>query len=334
MQGVTLTQHIRQSQLTHPEARGELSSLLTQIGVAGKVISSKVNMAGLVKMLGSTGRVNVQGEVVQKLDEYAEETIQNIVGGSGQVCALLSEELKHVIEIPEDRAGGYIVAYDPLDGSSNIDANVSIGTIFSIFPKKSSGVEVTRRDTMRPGREQIAAGYILYGSSTVFVYTVGDGVHGFTLDPSVGEYVLSHEDIRLPSKCKTLSINQGNAPYWPRWVHDFVERMLARNDEDKRRVSGRHIGSLVADFHRNLLYGGIFLYPADQRAPRGKLRLLYEASPLAFIIENAGGAASDGHQRILDMEPTELHHRTGLLIGNEAEVQLAEQCVRDAEAAA
>lgn len=327
MQSMTLTQHIRQAQLTYPGARGELSALLTQIGVAGKVISSKVNMAGLAGILGSTGQLNVQGEIVQKLDEYAESIIEEIVGSSGYVCALLSEEQKDVIEVAPENRGRYIVAYDPLDGSSNIDANVTIGTIFAIYRKVSEGSEVTRSDTMQPGRNQVAAGYILYGSSTVFVYTVGDGVHGFTLDPSVGEYLLSHEDIRLDGPCKTLSINQCNAPYWPTWVHDFIGEIMSRNDDEKRRVSGRHIGSLVADFHRNLVYGGVFAYPTDRRSPKGKLRLMYEANPLSFIAREAGGYGSDGSQAILDIQPEELHHRTGLIIGNEPEVRLAEDCV-------
>ncbi len=329
MQRLTLTQHIRQAQLRHPGAQGELSSLLTQIGVAGKVISSKVNSAGLIDVLGSTGVINVQGEVVQKLDEVAEETMQDIVGRSGHVCALLSEERKSIMEIGEAWRGEYIVSYDPLDGSSNIDANVSIGTIFGIYRKKSKDPEVTRADWMRPGHEQVAAGYILYGSSTVFVYAAGDGVHCFTLDPAVGEYILSQENIRLTGACKQLSINACNAPYWDPWVHDWIGEIMKRNDQDKRRVSGRHIGSLVADFHRNLVYGGVFAYPADRRSPRGKLRLLYEAAPLAMIVEEAGGAASSGHGRILDIVPDELHHRTSLVIGTKAEVELAEKCVRD-----
>lgn len=327
MQSLTLTQHIRQAQLTHPEARGELSALLTQIGVAGKVISSKVNMAGLAGILGSTGQLNVQGEVVQKLDEYAEAIIEEIVGTSGYVCALLSEEQKDVIEIDEDHRGQYIVAFDPLDGSSNIDANVSIGTIFAIYRKVSEGNEVTRSDIMQPGKNQVAAGYILYGSSTVFIYTAGDGVHGFTLDPAVGEYLLSHEDIRLDGPCKVLSVNQCNAPYWSPWVHEFIDEMMSRNDHEKRRVSGRHIGSLVADFHRNLMYGGIFLYPTDSRSPKGKLRLMYEANPLSYIAREAGGYGSDGSLGILEITPEELHHRTGLIIGNEEEVRLAEACI-------
>ena len=327
MQGMTLTQHIRGAQLHHPGAKGELSSLLTQIGVAGKIISSKVNMAGLVDVLGSTGVINVQGEVVQKLDEVAEETVQDIVGRSGHVCALLSEERKAVLEVPEKYRGEYVVTYDPLDGSSNIDANVSIGTIFGIFHKKSADPYVTRADWMRPGREMVAAGYILYGSSTVFVYTAGDGVHCFTLDPGVGEYILSMENLRLDDRCKCLSINHCNGPYWDPWVHDFIGKVMARNDADKRRISGRHIGSLVADFHRNLMYGGIYLYPVDALQPRGKLRLFYEANPLAMIVEEAGGAATDGRTRILDLMPDELHHRTALVLGNKPEVELARQCM-------
>jgi fructose-1,6-bisphosphatase I len=327
MQSLSLTQHIRQAQLTHPEARGELSALLTQIGVAGKVISSKVNMAGLAGLLGSTGEMNVQGEVVQKLDEYAEAIIEQVVGTSGYVCALLSEEREEVIAIDEDLRGPYIVAYDPLDGSSNIDANVSIGTIFGIYRKISEGTDVDDSDILQPGRNQVAAGYILYGSSSVFVYTAGDGVHGFTLDPSVGEYLLSHENIQLDGPCKVLSVNHCNAPYWSPWVPKFINEMISRNDEVERRVTGRHIGSLVADFHRNLMYGGVYLYPTDRRSPNGKLRLMYEANPLAFIAREAGGYASDGVQAILDITPQKLHHRTGLIIGNEREVRFAEDCL-------
>ncbi|MCO4772795.1 MAG: class 1 fructose-bisphosphatase [Deltaproteobacteria bacterium] len=323
----TLTQHIRDAQLQHPGASGELSSLLTQIGVAGKLISSKVNMAGLVKIRGSAGTTNIQGEVQHRLDQLAEQTIRDVVGRSGYVCALMSEEEEEVIEIDEAYRGRYVVAYDPLDGSSNIDYNVSIGTIFSIFRKVSPGDEVTKADLYRCGTEQVAAGYIIYGSSTVFVYTVGQGVHGFTLDPTVGEYILSHEDIRLPSACKVLSVNTCNGPYWSAWVHDFLGQLLARNDDQKRRLTDRHIGSLVADFHRNLLMGGIFLYPEDARSPKGKLRLMYEANPLAFIIEQAGGSATNGRDRILEIEPEWAHHRVPLVIGNSAEVELARRCV-------
>ena len=323
----TLTQHIRMAQANHSGASGNLSALLTQIGVAGKIISSKVNKAGLVRLLGTTGRVNIQGETVQKLDEFADHTFQEVVGRSGHVCALLSEEEEDVIEVPERHRGGYVVAYDPLDGSSNIDFNVSIGTIFAVYKRETTGLDITDRDLLRCGREQVAAGYILYGSSTVFVYTVGDGVHGFTLDPSVGEYVLSHENIRVPASCRILSVNHCNAPYWDPWTHDFVDQMMKRNDDDKRRVTCRHIGSLVADFHRNLLAGGIFLYPSDSKSRRGKLRLMYEGNPLAFIIEEAGGAASDGQRAVLDIPPEEAHHRIPLIIGNAPEVRLAESCI-------
>lgn len=328
MLGVTLTQHIRSAQLAYPDASGELSALLTQIGVAGKVISSKVNMAGLVRILGSAGRTNVQGETVQKLDIFANDTFKEMVGRSGQACLLMSEEDEEVMEVDEEHRGRYVVAFDPLDGSSNIDFNVSIGTIFSIYRKVSPGLEVTRKDYLRKGDEQVAAGYIIYGSSTVFVYSVGDGVHGFTLDPSVGEYLLSHEDIRLPRACNLLSVNHCNAPYWEPWATDFVDRIIARNDHDKRRVNCRHIGSLVADFHRNLLAGGIFLYPADTRSPGGKLRLMYEGNPLAYIIEQAGGAASDGQRRVLDIPASQPHERLQLIIGNAPEVALAEECIR------
>ncbi len=327
MPPVTLTQHIRLAQSNHPGASGNLSALLTQIGVAGKVISSKVNKAGLVKLLGTTGRTNVQGETVQKLDEFADHTFEDIVGRSGHVCALLSEEQEDVIDVPDEHRGNYMVAYDPLDGSSNIDFNVSIGTIFSVYRRVTEGPHITNKDLLRAGNEQVAAGYIIYGSSTVFVYSVGDGVHGFTLDPSVGEYVLSHENIRVPDRCSNLSINHCNAPYWDPWTHAFVDEMMARNDADKRRINCRHIGSLVADFHRNLLAGGIFLYPADSRSRRGKLRLMYEGNPLSWIVEQAGGYGSDGTGRILDIVPEELHHRTPLVIGNRAEVELAERIV-------
>ncbi len=330
----TLTQHVRATQLNYPGASGELSSLITQIGVAGKVISAQVNKAGLVKILGSAGTTNIQGEVQHRLDQFAEQTVQDIVGRSGHVCALMSEEEEEIIDVREEDRGNYVIAYDPLDGSSNIDFNVSVGTIFSIFRKISKGPDWTKKDTLQRGTEQVAAGYIIYGSSTVFVYTVGQGVHGFTLDPTVGEYILSHPDIKLGKACKVLSINTCNGPYWDDWVHDFIGRMLARNDGDKRRVNDRHIGSLVADFHRNLLMGGIFLYPADSRSPKGKLRLMYEANPLAFVIEQAGGAATDGAGRILEIEPTWAHHRVPLVIGNSAEVALAGEFVAKSRAEA
>ena len=317
---ITLTQHVLRKQSGHPDASGQLSSLLTQIGVAGKLIQAQVRRAGLIEVWGTTGDTNVQGETVQKLDRIAEEALVNVLRQSGCVAAMASEEEHEVIEVPSSMAGDYVVIFDPLDGSSNIDANVSIGTIFAIYKRKNPD-EVVRSDCLRCGNEQVAAGYIVYGSSTVMVYTDGSSVDGFTLDPAAGEYFLSRPDIRMPKKTKVLSLNECNAPYWPAWVAPYIESVKDRNDEDKRRVTGRHIGSLVADFHRNLLYGGIYLYPADARTGRGKLRLLYEANPLAFIAEAAGGAATTGTERIMDVEPQGLHDRVSLVIGNAAEVE-------------
>lgn len=324
----TLTQHILRQQQTHPEATGQLSALLTQIGVAGKLIAAQVRRAGLIEIWGSTDDTNVQGETVQKLDRIAQDTFVDTLASSGTVACMASEEENSLIEVPARMAGDYVIAFDPLDGSSNIDANVSIGTIFAIY-KRTSHNEVLRRDVLRPGRDQIAAGYIVYGSSTMLVYTAGNSVDGFTLDPSCGEFFLSRPNIRVPDKTKILSVNEGNEPYWPAWVKPFVDTIKARNDADKRRISSRHIGSLVADFHRNLIYGGIYLYPADSRSTSGKLRVLYECNPLAFMAEVAGGAASDGTRRILDIEPEHLHQRTGVIIGTPADVALAEKLVRE-----
>ena len=324
----TLTQHILKQQQSHPEATGQLSALLTQVGVAGKLIAAQVRRAGLIEIWGATGDTNVQGETVQKLDRIAQDTFVDTLANSGAVAVMASEEENSVIEVPAAKAGDYVIAFDPLDGSSNIDANVSIGTIFAIY-KRHSPHEVLRKDVLRPGRDQIAGGYIVYGSSTVLVYTAGNTVDGFTLDPSCGEYFLSRPNIRMPERTKVLSLNDGNEPYWPSWVKPFVEQVKARNDEDKRRVTCRHIGSLVADFHRNLIYGGLFLYPVDSRSPKGKLRVLYECNPLAYLAEVAGGAASDGHRPILDIQPEHLHQRTGLIIGTKSDVELAEKLVRE-----
>lgn len=325
--GITLTQHILSKQQQHPDATGQLSALLTQIGVAGKLIQAQVRKAGLIEIWGSTGTTNVQGETVQKLDNIAQDTFVDILCRSETVAAMASEEEHEVIEVKPSIAGDYVVMFDPLDGSSNIDANVSIGTIFSIYKRKDPK-EIFRTDTLRPGTEQIASGYIMYGSSTVLVYTDGRSVDGFTLDPEAGEYFLSRPNIKMPTKTKVLSINECNEPYWPAWVKPYVDDIKARNDENKRRVSSRHIGSLVADFHRNLLYGGVYLYPADSRTGKGKLRLLYECNPLGFIAEVAGGAASNGSQRILEVEPQGLHDRTTLIIGPKDEVARVEELVR------
>jgi fructose-1,6-bisphosphatase I len=325
----TLTQHVLETQKHHSGARGSLSGLITQIGVAAKILSAKVNRAGLQDVLGSAGTINVQGESVQKLDAIANRTMIETLSRSGHVSAMVSEEEQEWIEVPERARGDYVVVFDPLDGSSNIDVNVSVGTIFSIFRKASDELGVTRRDFLRPGRELVAAGYVIYGSSTMFVYSTGDGVHGFTLDPSVGEFLLSHPNIRVPSECKLLSINECNKPYWYRWTAELVHALRGRNDADRRRISARFIGSAVADVHRNLLVGGIFVYPADRRNTKGRLRLLYECVPLGFLVEQAGGAATNGEQLILDVQPHSLHQRSTLIVGNKAEVQLAMRLIEE-----
>ena len=326
--GLTLTQHIMQQQSRHEDARGQLSALLTQIGVAAKLIAAQVRRAGLIELWGATGDVNVQGETVQKLDRLAQDTLVEVLIRSGCVAAMASEEEHEIIEVPVAAAGDYIVCFDPLDGSSNIDANVSIGTIFAIYQRTSSD-EVVRKDVLRPGHEQVAAGYVIYGSSTVLVYTVGETVDCFTLDPSAGEFFLTRSNLKFSERSKILSINECNEPYWPSWVRSFVDEIKSRNDSEKRRVISRHIGSLVADFHRNLIYGGLFMYPADSRSEKGKLRVIYECNPLGFIAETAGGAAYSAADRILELEPTALHDRCGLVIGPKADVELAVQYARE-----
>jgi fructose-1,6-bisphosphatase I len=321
---VTLTQHIQARQSGHPDAQGQFSTLMTQIGVAGKLIAAKVRRAGLIEIWGMTGDVNVQGEQVQKLDEISNDIMIAVLRRSGCVAIMASEENEEAITVPKALQGDYVVAFDPLDGSSNIDANVSIGTVFAVYRRQPGG-DVGVADILRPGREMVAAGYLVYGSSTILVYTDGESVDAFTLDPSSGEYFLVREKIQMASSLKILSINECNSPYWPVWVHAYLDDVKGRNTIDKRRVSSRHIGSLVADFHRNLVKGGVFLYPVDSRTGRGKLRLLYECNPLAFIAEVAGGAATDGLTRTLDIEPEGLHHRTGMVIGLKDEVDLATQ---------
>jgi fructose-1,6-bisphosphatase I len=318
--GTTLTRFIVEEERRYPEATGEFTGLLSELTIAGKIIARDVNKAGLAEVMGITGRRNIHGEEVQKLDEFANETILRGTDHTGHLAGMASEEMEDYFPIPDKHIqGNYILVLDPVDGSSNIDVNVSIGTIFSIFRKKSAtGVGI--EDFLRPGSEQLCAGYILYGSSTVLVYTTGSGVHGFTLDPTLGEFLLSHENITFQAKSSYYSVNEGNYQRWNDKVQRLVEELKTPS---KLGYSGRYIGSLVADFHRNLLKGGIYLYPADTKEKNGKLRLLYEASPLAFIAEQAGGKASDGVQRIMDITPTDLHQRTPLFIGNAADVDRA-----------
>ena len=330
---MTLHRHILEGERKHPEATGELSALLADLALAAKVISLEVNKAGLIDILGFTGDVNVQGEQVKKLDVYAHETIVSAMDHGGHLCLMASEEEEDIIHIPKHhRIGKYVLLFDPLDGSSNIDANVSIGTIFSIFKRKSpEGTPGTIEDALQKGVEQVAAGYIVYGSSTIFVYTTGEGVHAFTLDPAVGEFLLSHENIRIPEKAKIYSINEGNYKYWHQGLKNYIKHIQDADNRGEKPYSARYIGSMVADIHRNLLYGGIFIYPADKRNPNGKLRLLYECNPMAFIVESAGGRAIDGKRRILEIQPEKLHQRVPIYIGSKEAVDMVERFLREAE---
>ncbi len=327
----TIERYVLEEQQVHPEATGVLTGILYDMALAGKIISSHTMRAGLNEILGSAGSENVQGEEQQKLDVFAQRTIYRLTDHTGRLAAMASEEEPEIIPIP-DRfpKGKYILLFDPLDGSSNIDVNVSVGTIFAVYRRRSpEGTPGTLEDALQPGRNLVAAGYIIYGSSTMMVYTTGQGVHGFTLDPAIGEFLLSHPHIRLPKKPKYYSVNQSNQRYWTEGVQRYTNYVQGM-DDGYQGLSARYIGSMVADFHRNLLQGGIFYYPADNKDPKkpgGKLRLLYECAPLAFIVEQAGGRASDGHQRILDIEPTTLHQRTPLFIGNSDLVEKAEEFI-------
>jgi fructose-1,6-bisphosphatase I len=322
---VTIERFIIEQERLHPEATGELSGILYDLALAAKIIANKVRRAGLVDILGATTDANVQGEIQQKLDVFANETIIKAVDHGGRLCAMASEEVPGIIAIPEGfKCGKYCLLFDPLDGSSNIDVNVPVGTVFSIVLKITRGRYGEMEDLLQPGRRQVAAGYVIYGSSTMLVYTTGQGVHGFTLDPSIGEFLLSHPNIRVPDEGQFLSVNDSYEQIWDEPTKQLMRRYRGLEGE-RRPLTVRYVGSLVADFHRNLLGGGVFCYPPSTKSPRGKLRLLYEANPLAFIVEQAGGAASDGMQRILDVQPSELHQRTPLYIGSKNEVELAQR---------
>ncbi|MCB9707592.1 MAG: class 1 fructose-bisphosphatase [Myxococcales bacterium] len=323
--GWTLDRHILEQQRHFPSATGKFTILFQQIALAGKVIASRVNQAGLAGILGVTGDVNVQGEKVQRLDLFAHNALIRSVEAGGHTCVLASEEIEETIAIPDRYpTGKYVLVFDPLDGSSNIEVNVSIGTIFSIHTRVTSGKHGGLRDCLQSGTRQVAAGYIIYGSSTMFVYTTGEGVHGFTLDPSVGEFFLSHENIRMPQRGSVYSINEGNYEEWSPNVQAWVRWLKASANHAGRSYTARYVGTLVADFHRTLLRGGVFAYPASRSFPEGKLRLLYEAAPLAMLAEAAGGRASTGTERMLDIEPTTLHQRVPLFIGSDDDVRDAE----------
>jgi fructose-1,6-bisphosphatase I len=328
---MTLGRYIYEEERKYPEATGELSDLLHDLSLAAKVISLEVNKAGLVDILGFAGSSNVHGEEVKKLDVFAHDMMIKAMDHGGHLCVMASEEDENIIHIPEAfNIGKYVMLFDPLDGSSNIDANVSIGTIFSIYkritPENGPG---TMEDCLQPGMNQVAAGYIIYGSSTIFVYTAGNGVHGFTLDPSFGEFILSHKNIRMPKKGRIYSINEGNYLYWHPGLKKYIKWLQEEDKASGRPYSSRYIGSMVSDIHRNMLYGGVFMYPSDSRSPHGKLRLMYECNPMAFIIEQAGGRASDGITRMLEIQPKTLHQKTPIFIGCEEDVLMVEKFMRE-----
>jgi fructose-1,6-bisphosphatase I len=327
---VTIDRHIIEEQRKHPEATGRLSNILTDLALAAKIIQREVAQAGLVDILGRAGRENVQGEQVEKLDVFAQEVIYNAMDHGGNLCCMVSEEHEDVIPIPEKfPVGDYVLIFDPLDGSSNIDVNVSIGTIFSIYRRVTTEGRGTRKDCLQPGRDMVAGGYVVYGSSTMLVYSSGTGVHGFTLDPSIGEFLLSHPDIRMPEPPQRYySVNEAYYKRWSLGQRRLVDCLKGTGEPETAPFRTRYIGSLVADFHRTLLKGGIFMYPRDTASPQGKLRLLYEAVPMALICEQAGGRASDGERNILDIVPMELHQRTPLYVGSKEFVDMAEEFLR------
>jgi len=327
MQGIkTLGQFIIEKQNDFPYAKGELSRLLRDIGIAAKIVNREVNKAGLADILGSAGTTNIQGEGQQKLDVFANTQFISALTSGGECCIVATEEEDEFVPIdsPVSKNAKYIVCIDPLDGSSNIDVNVAVGTIFSIYRRKSVDGVATLQDVLQKGTQQVAAGYVIYGSSTMMVYTTGKGVNGFTLDPSIGEFCLSHPDMKIPQNGNIYSINEGNYVHFPTGVKKYIKYAQEEDAGSNRPYTSRYIGSMVGDIHRNLIKGGIYIYPTTASSPNGKLRLLYECNPMAFIIEQAGGVASDGFNRILDIEPTELHQRTSIFIGSPDMVKVAE----------
>jgi fructose-1,6-bisphosphatase I len=324
---VTIERHILDAERQFPEATGAFSNILYDIALAAKMISREVRRAGLVDILGYTGGTNVHGETVKKLDEYAHDVIFKALDHCGHLAVMASEEAEEPLAIPPQfTTGNYVLLYDPLDGSSNIDVNVSVGTIFSMHRKVSDAERGTLEDLLQPGYRQVAAGYVVYGSSTMLVYTTGNGVHGFTLDPSIGEFLLSHPNMKIPSPGQRIySVNEGNYANWFPAQQKLVDHLKGLDASGGKPYSGRYVGSMVADFHRTLIYGGIFMYPADRKNPRGKLRLLYEAAPLAMLCEEAGGRAFDGEKRILDVHPTDLHERVPVYMGARECVDVAER---------
>ena len=329
---MTLQRYINEQEDRHPGATGGFSAILHDISLAAKLVWREVSKAGLVNVMGSTDRMNVSGDVVKKLDIFADETIFKAMDHGGHICVMASEENEDILHIPDRyKAGKYVLLYDPLDGSSNIDANITIGSIFSIFKRVSASGKGTLADCLQPGYKQVAAGYIIYGSSTMFVYSTGHGVHGFTLDPSVGEFLLSHENIRIPPKGKIYSLNEGNYRNYDPTMQKYLDYLKESDNATGRPYSLRYIGTMVADVHRTLLYGGIFAYPADIKNPEGKLRLMYECNPMAYLIEQAGGRSSDGKQSILKIQPTSLHERTPVFLGSSEDIAKCEEVLKGKE---
>ncbi|WP_339701074.1 class 1 fructose-bisphosphatase [uncultured Marixanthomonas sp.] len=329
----TLGEFIIENQEEFKYSSGELSRLINSIRLAAKVVNHEVNKAGLVDILGTAGDQNIQGEDQQKLDVYANEAFINTLTNREIVCGIASEEEDDFINIQgrnEKNDNKYVVLIDPLDGSSNIDVNVSVGTIFSIYRRVTpSGSPVTIDDFLQPGNRQVAAGYIVYGTSTMIVYTTGHGVNGFTLNPAIGTYYLSHPNMKFPKDGNIYSVNEGNYIHFPQGVKDYIK--YCQKEEGDRPYTARYIGSMVSDFHRNLIKGGIYIYPSTSKNPDGKLRLLYECNPMAYLTEQAGGKASDGYTRILDIQPTELHQRVPFFCGSVNMMGKAEEFMRDAQ---
>lgn len=327
----TLNDFIIQRQKDFPFAMGELSSLLSHIGTAAKIVNKKINKAGLVDILGKSGLQNIQGENQQKLDVFADKAFTEALRSCGECCGIATEENQNEIVFTEKLAkkGKYIVCMDPLDGSSNIDYNVSVGSIFSIYRRitprgKSAKIE----DFLQPGVNQVAAGYIIYGSSTMMVYSTGNGVNGFTLDPAIGEFCLSHQNIKTPAEGTIYSINEGNYNYFPLGIKKFIKYCQEKDERSDRPYTSRYIGSLVSDFHRNLLMGGVFLYPPNERALQGKLRVVYECNPISFLAEQAGGLATDGINRIMEMDLKSLHQRSPFYVGSTKMVEKIKQFLK------
>jgi len=329
----TLGEFIIENQTSFKYTSGELSRLINSIRLAAKVVNHEVNKAGLVDIIGTAGDTNIQGEDQQKLDVYANDKFIQTLTNRNIVCGIASEEEDDFITInsqDENNQNKYIVLIDPLDGSSNIDVNVSVGTIFSIYRRVTPvGTPVTLKDFLQKGSEQVAAGYVIYGTSTMLVYTTGDGVNGFTLNPAIGTFYLSHPNMQFPEDGKIYSVNEGNYIHFPQGVKDYIK--YCQMEEGDRPYTSRYIGSLVSDFHRNMIKGGVYLYPRTSKSPNGKLRLLYECNPMAFLAEQANGKSSDGFTRTMDVEPTELHQRVPFLCGSKNMVEKAEAFMRNAK---